>query len=515
MLTRILRAASPLLAGCCLLLSGGAATTALRAQAELPNGSLANVVIEVDLARMRSGALGPVFEAVGMPEPIEAGMLPVRPADLVTFRAVVRMPEDIGPIGEAFANRQAIPMEFLVEVKGSTNEAMEGLQKEIRQTSDVERVGGTEFYRPPDGPANIAAVLPDGRTVLIGTDNYLLHRNSNLLADRTLDLLRLMPTAPVRVVCDLKDFGTFTQQIRMLGGMGMPAEMARWLNLIGEIETLTVAMDPDSDSLMMAEATGRTADGTAKLARAGNELLRLMREQADLQPSSPGAAKLWKEISASASCGENNGKAVFRVPAPAGFAGRLKSEILPELISAQARVLEANNLKQVVLAMHNYEASYRRLPQSVVGTDGNRLSWRVLILPFLEEAPLFNQCQPDQPPDAPANRVLAGAMPALFGQGGRNSRIVAVRPGRIPAGFQDITDGTSNTIAFLMVEEGPPWAQNSDYGIDEVIHFFDSRRGGSVLVAFYDGSVRDLPFDIDRTVLRAMLTPDGGEVVNR
>src|ERR1700749_1706914 len=54
-----------------------------------------------------------------------------------------------------------------------------------------------------------------------------------------------------------------------------------------------------------------------------------------------------------------------------------------------------NNLKQIALALHNYHDTYNALPWG--GTTGNggdvemALTWRYSILPFIDQAPLFNQ----------------------------------------------------------------------------------------------------------------------------
>src|SRR5437667_11495619 len=55
----------------------------------------------------------------------------------------------------------------------------------------------------------------------------------------------------------------------------------------------------------------------------------------------------------------------------------------------------ANNLKQIGLAMHNYHAAYAHLPPRAVFANDKSgkalLSWRVLILPFIEQDNLFRQ----------------------------------------------------------------------------------------------------------------------------
>ncbi|MDE0866981.1 MAG: DUF1559 domain-containing protein, partial [Rubripirellula sp.] len=54
-------------------------------------------------------------------------------------------------------------------------------------------------------------------------------------------------------------------------------------------------------------------------------------------------------------------------------------------------------LKQIGLAMHNHHAAYRSLPGNIVSEDGKPLlSWRVAILPFIEQLPLYQQFHLDE-----------------------------------------------------------------------------------------------------------------------
>ena len=81
--------------------------------------------------------------------------------------------------------------------------------------------------------------------------------------------------------------------------------------------------------------------------------------------------------------------------------GLLTTLILPAVQSsreAARRTQCVNNLKQIGLAMHNYHATYDTFPPAgTVDAEGKPLlSWRVLLLPFLEQDALYRQFHLDE-----------------------------------------------------------------------------------------------------------------------
>src|SRR5207253_6161530 len=56
---------------------------------------------------------------------------------------------------------------------------------------------------------------------------------------------------------------------------------------------------------------------------------------------------------------------------------------------AASRISCANNLKQIGLALHNYESTFERLPPS--RTSIGSATWAVFIMPFIEQDNLYNQ----------------------------------------------------------------------------------------------------------------------------
>ncbi|NQT16936.1 MAG: DUF1559 domain-containing protein, partial [Planctomycetes bacterium] len=116
-----------------------------------------------------------------------------------------------------------------------------------------------------------------------------------------------------------------------------------------------------------------------------------------------------------------------------------------------------NNLKQIGLAMHNYHDAYKCFPPAYIpDEDGQPMhSWRVLILPFMEQGYLYEQYNFDEPWDSPGNQALAASMSNVFqcpsSPPGLSETGYAVisGPGALFDGpnalrLRDVTDGTSN-----------------------------------------------------------------------
>lgn len=191
---------------------------------------------------------------------------------------------------------------------------------------------------------------------------------------------------------------------------------------------------------------------------------------------------------------------------------------------------DMSQLKQIMLAMHNYADSHGHLPPRATANKEGKLllSWRVMILPFLEQQALYEQFHLDEPWDSPHNLRLAETIPAPYLVSGPELKPGETRirlpqiEGSLWAGdgpplkFQDVTDGTSNTLAVAIAPPSAavPWTKPEPWELDAA-NLIESFFGERALmpVALLDGSAHVLERTISAKTLREVLTHQGGEVV--
>jgi prepilin-type processing-associated H-X9-DG protein len=221
---------------------------------------------------------------------------------------------------------------------------------------------------------------------------------------------------------------------------------------------------------------------------------------------------------------------------------------------AARRVQSVNNLKQIGLALHNFHDSYNGFPAGTHQNDRlkaeKRLSWQADILPFIDQGNIYERIDFKQGWDHEANVVPLQIRPQVFlNPGVANDPAAKYGPTNyvgiagvgkdaptLPltdrrAGFfgynritriRDILDGTSNTIAVTEASKDfGAWGAGGAATVRALtqrpyINGPDGIGGpyrGGCNVLFADGSVRFVSENTDPSVLEALSTIRGGEVV--
>jgi hypothetical protein len=205
---------------------------------------------------------------------------------------------------------------------------------------------------------------------------------------------------------------------------------------------------------------------------------------------------------------------------------------------AAQRTQGRNNLQQIGLALHNYHDVHGQFPPSGIhGEDGTAYhGWQTMLLPYVDQAPLYNQINFDVPWDDPANSGLFFTVVPIYlhpsisespvdSQGRALSHYAGNSQLFLPNGtmrMRDIIDGTSNTMMAGEVAAGfKPWGDPSNVrdpaaGLaigGNTFHGPAGQNGTQILLG--DGSVRFVQDNVNPAILQAIATPAGGEPVGQ
>lgn len=199
-----------------------------------------------------------------------------------------------------------------------------------------------------------------------------------------------------------------------------------------------------------------------------------------------------------------------------------------------------NNLAQIAIAMHLYHDVYIAVPPPAsLDAEGKPLlSWRVHLLPFLEQDELYKQFKLDEPWDSEHNKSLIAKIPDVYKTPCRPALEEGATSYLVPTGtntmfppsrkrgtdsltggvsLAQVPDGTSNTL--LVVEaardKAVPWTKPDDLPFDPAKprEGLAGMRAGGFLGARGDASVQKFPAAIDDTNLGRLIIKDDGMVV--
>lgn len=203
--------------------------------------------------------------------------------------------------------------------------------------------------------------------------------------------------------------------------------------------------------------------------------------------------------------------------------------VLSGLREATRNMQIANDLKQMALAMHNFEEGKTLPPAARCDSQGHPLlSWRVLILPYLEQNALYNEFHLDEPWDSPHNLRLLPRMPKVYDPllldkkvkpyhtsfqafVGKGAAFEGRDGLRLP---NDFSDGTSNTILVVEAAHLVSWTKPDDLPFDRKgsLPLLERFFSPSFQVAMADGSVRKIKRErLNERTFRAAITRNGGE----
>ncbi|MDP1561978.1 MAG: DUF1559 domain-containing protein [Pirellulaceae bacterium] len=418
-----------------------------------------------------------------------------------TVKGLISLPDDVQAFTEMMPGRST-PFDYYFEFELDSDQHVEDLKQVLakRMPKQEERDGVLYYYSQYDDGAYIG--LTKERRAIVASQSFEYNpRRFPALTETTERLLNETKKASAGMSVDFKSAARLMRSAVDFGAGNLPPSAQDYLTIPEKLVWARgdFVLVPDPEVRVVIECVNREAAEEVK--ETLEDLMELGKQSIEnsQQPEWEDQVKFLDSIKCQA-----EGRQVV-----------LKALLPLDLLAKRQRLMQEtilmNDVRQSILSMINYESSRNEFPFHARPGQSPELSWRVRVLPFLEEVELYKQFDHTQPWDSEINRPLLELMPRMFGEGTETGLQWVQSDVRRIA---DITDGMSNTIAFIHNAPPVPWTEDRPLTHNDAVRMFLALKPGeTMIVGMYDGSVRRISSDMKVETFEAMLTPNGGEVV--
>lgn len=438
-------------------------------------------------------------------------------------------------------------MPFTVVFRAANPVDLSKLQQALPNAEEVSD-GGLTYIRVPDEDPPGAIWMADSTTVVLGAEQWVKQVAGGGGGSTFVDASLFDSSSAIRVAFAPGNPDAVFRAMPLPPAAGSPPEQML-LDFVKVVQptigAVGIGLDLGSDIMLTGAIKCATPNAATSTSQALEKLVgqakQMQEAQAAQMQSGGGGPGLGMGPMAMAAQGtaimnsfktELKGQtAAFSFTAPKG--GDQLALAAPMMIPMMMQSMEAgrqagehirgqNNLKQITIALLNFHDAWGRYPNAAPqGPNGEKwLSWRVHILPYLEQNDLYEKFALEEPWDSPTNRPLVDLMPQVFAapgmalEPGKTLIQVPIGPGTMfedakGRGLRNCVDGTSNTIQFVQVapERAVYWTQPEDYAWDPASPAAGLKDDdGMITVALADGSLKMFDAGADPEVVKLLFT---------
>ena len=452
-----------------------------------------------------------------------------------------------------FGPREAPHVAMIVE--GAQDTDFSEIVKQLVRGEEPQQQNGMQWYIPEDDSRGPVVCVVNTKTIVIGAPLDLVQKVvarpavKNPLNDQLVALdyanqhfvaVGNSSILPPQLVAGIQ---------QELAREELPPAFSPITDMIAQVKSASAVLNVSPDLYLSLGITTSSEENTTKMVTMVNDSLTLAKSTlgifalapprdlpAEIRPLIKEALKFLASIKPT----QTGDRMDVAVGLSASQLASLQKPFLESVTSARTaarRMASLNNLKQMGLAIHNFHETYRQFP---VGESPNEqgpihyrngkplLSWRVHLLPYIEQDPLYRQFKLDEPWNSPHNIKLLDRIPPVYmnpnqpGLGNKTTYLAPIGPGSIfgsnkRMAFRNVTDGTSNTIMFMQVgsDKAVPWTKPEDlkYDLKDPLGSLGN-IGETFTAGFADGSVQTLPVNIKPATLLKLFNCRDGEIID-
>jgi beta-lactamase regulating signal transducer with metallopeptidase domain len=455
----------------------------------------------------------------------------------------------------------------IVILQFDKNVTIDDLLKVDPQTRRPKRLPARPGELPQDGDGGEAYGSPDDRTLVLGDDEdlrkYLASRRKGKPAIAAGEAWEKVKSGAIVAGIDME---VVREQFDKEGPpRGPDAEFQALSPLWKDSEFLAAGIIVEGETIHLRAAVScsdqELAANVADTAKAAVTLTRnLMRSVRDRERDIPPFAVfllqtgdgLLKTVTVERADTLVTAQTSTQVPKIIAASGNTLAGAIADARASARRQVSVNNMRQILLAMHNWadaQGGGRFPPPVIMGKDGKGTvphSWRVELLPYLEQAQLYEAYHFDQPWDSEANKLVLAKMPAVFRHPqddpkSTNSSYFVLTPEKLlsekpaPGGgafapeggfptafsakdgmpFSQVLDGLSNTIAVVEAKSDISWTKPEDLPFDSARELpkMGGYEKGGFSIGLCDGAVKFVDHKIDSKLLKLLIMPQDGTPV--
>ncbi|HQX51054.1 MAG TPA: DUF1559 domain-containing protein [Planctomycetaceae bacterium] len=500
----------------------------------LPKGTIAAAAIRPGLMRSDPGLQMMPFEVIEAAGQKQLGLNPLDIDAAVVFSTL--------PIGEPpfnfgifFKMKDGIQPEYPWNQAGHSSDVEfgEGMRYRKENSNSADAMCSTEF---PDGTVllgteeSIRQSLTQSGAGSVGTMLLETRNNGHIVAAANIEIIRGF------IMAGLQQAPPAPPALE--GLKGLPADLnsvQAWVNFSQGLKFSCVLNATDG------EAAARTSAALTEALAFGQQMAmqEITKNMASDDPVAQATTAYARRVASTyfsqiqPKVGESMVSIETNLIDPTIISGPVAIALLLPAVQqareAARRTQDMNSLKMIGLALHNYHDANGKFPaRANYGTSGNALlSWRVHLLPYLDQKKLYEQFHLDEPWDSEHNLTLLDRIPNVYQSKSLSDPkktvfVTADGPGtmmegKAGTGLRDVTDGTSNTI--FVMEANPEnavlWTQPEDLPFDPQspgIGLGQFRTQGFQAL-FADGSVRLIANKIADESLRNLIIRNDGNVI--